>query len=101
MAALSVEEVVALVGNGLGLLGGGAAGASQDGGRRIRARRSTFLHQQGELLLLLYVQFGLFEEDDDEAVEGVHLVGGEVVLGDADVLLAHPVAAPGEEALVG
>lgn len=103
MAALGVEEVIALVGDGLGLFCRAAAGALQHG---VVVEFEQAVHVlspviEGELLLLLDAQFGLFEEDDDEAVEGVHLVCGEVVLGDADVLFSHPVAAPGEKAHVG
>ncbi len=49
---------------------------------------------EGELLALLHSEFGLFQEDDHQPVEGVHLVGGKVVLGHDHVVLAHPRTAP-------
>lgn len=54
-----------------------------------------------EGLVLLGAELGLFEEDDDEAVEGVDLVGVEVVFSDYDIVLAHTRAAVGSQAHVG
>lgn len=51
-------------------------------------------------LTVLGPQFGGFEEDDDEAVEGIDFVLGQVVLGDEDVGLADLVAFPREQAKV-
>lgn len=56
---------------------------------------------EGEVLLLLGAQLGLFEEDHDQAVEGIDFVCAQVVLGDEDVLLADAGAAPGGERHVG
>ena len=52
------------------------------------------------LFAVLGAEFGGFEEDDDEAVEGVDLVFAEVVFGDEDVGFADLVALPGEQAKV-
>lgn len=103
LPTLCVEKVITLVSDGLGLFGRAAARALPHEVVAEFEQTIDILAPviEGELLLLLYAQFGLFQEDDDEAVEGVDLVGGKVFLGDSDVLLAHPVAAPGEEALVG
>lgn len=51
--------------------------------------------------MLLRAEFGLFEEDDDQAVESIDFIRGEVVLGDQDVLPPYTGAAPGGEGHVG
>jgi len=45
-------------------------------------------------------QFCRFEENHDKAVKRVDFVFSQVILGDQDILLAHPVALPAQQAEV-
>jgi hypothetical protein len=56
---------------------------------------------QGEGLSVLQPKFSLFEEDHDQAIQGVHLIGCEVVLGDDDVLLSDTGSGPSPQGHVG
>lgn len=97
MAAFGVEAVVAFDGDGFHVLMSDGAGAVEQGlvigsQHAVHAAAPEF---EGEVFLLFGAEFGLFEEDDDQAVEGLDFVCAEVVLGDEDVLLANARAAPG------
>ena len=75
-AASGVEGVVAVLGDGFHIRAADGALAFEHGlvigGEHAVHTRAPVV--EGEVLLFFDAEFGLFEEDDDEAVEGVHLV---------------------------
>ena len=100
---MGVEVFIAFGGDGFHRLVADGAGAVEQGlvvgGEH--AVHAVAPEVEGEVFLLFGAEFGLFEEDDDETVEGVHFVLAEVVLGNEDVVLADAGAAPGGERHVG
>src|SRR5690606_20477092 len=56
---------------------------------------------QGQLLLLLYTQLGLFQEDHYQPIQRVYLIGAQVVLGDDDILLSYPRTTPTGQCHIG
>lgn len=85
-AAVAVEGVVTILGDGLHVRAADRTFAFEHG-LVIGSEHAVHTRPpevEGEVLLLFDAKFGLFEEDDDEAVESVHLVRSEIVLGNND-----------------
>lgn len=100
---VGIESLVALLGDDLHPLVADAALAIE---HRALVELQQAVHVlspvvEGKVLALPGPQFGLLQEDDHQPVECVDLLGCEVVLGDDDVLLAHPRTFPGGEGHVG
>ena len=91
LAAPGVEVFIVLVGAGFHVVVADGAGALEDGLLVEFHEAIDILPPvvEGKVMALLGAEFGLFEEDDHEAVEGFDFVFGEVVLGDDDVVFAH------------
>ena len=91
-SALLVVSLITINGDFLHVFVADRARAFEDG---LIIEFQHFVHVvapeiERQLLLLFDPQFSLFKKNDYKAVEGVDLVGVQVVLGDNDILLAHP-----------
>ena len=100
---MGIEAVVATMGDLFGSFIAQLAAALQDG-FVVEGQQPVHVLTpvvQCERLAVFGAQLGLFQKDDDQSVERVHLVGVQIVLGHDHIGLAHSAAFPCGQAHVG